>query len=269
MTIPFSNSEYQNNAYLYITPADGEKQLISTGYVDRSVPGQLTITKEWFMLESCPVKEAGTYPLEIMNNSYAPVSQTLTLTLVEPGSFLDVPDTAWFAEAVAWAVEHQVFNGVSETEFASDLPMTRAMFATVLWRMNGSPETTGANVFSDVKEDQWYTKAVTWANEKGYISGYGGGLFGTGDSVTREQIATILFRYTSQDPEKKELAAIRGDLNVFIDRSEISDWAADAMSWANGIRMINGMGNETLAPQGTATRAQVAQMLMNYSKLDE
>ncbi len=266
VTVSFDNSGYQSNAYLYITPENGEKQMISTGSLDRSVPGQITIRADWFSEESCPAKEAGRYTLEVMNSSYTPVTQTLTLTLVEPGNFLDVPENAWFAEAVSWAVEHQVFNGISEKEFAPDLPMTRAMFATVLWRMNGSPEPSAANAFSDVKAGQWYTKAVGWASEKAYISGYGGGIFGTEDSVTREQIATIVFRFTSQDPGRKELAAVRGDLGIFTDRSTVSGWAADAMSWANGIRMINGMGEGLLAPQGLATRAQVATMLMNYSK---
>lgn len=264
VTIPFDHQEYQKNAYLYITPEGGEKQLISTGYVDRSHPGQLTIGAEWFALESCPVKEAGTYTLEVMNSSYAPVSQTITLTLTEPGQFVDVPETAWFAGAVAWAVENKVFNGVSETEFAPDQSMTRAMFATVLWRMNGSPEPATENAFTDVLPDSWYTNAVAWANEKSYITGYGDGLFGTNDPVTREQIATILFRYTWQDPEKAALAAIRGNLGAFNDRGELSDWAAEAMSWANGIRMINGMGDEQLVPKGLATRAQVAQIIMNY-----
>ena len=268
VTISFDNTDYQNSAYLYIQPENGEKQLISTGYVDRSVPGKMTVKAEWFATESCPVKKAGKYTLEVMNNSFAPVSRTLTLTLTEPGRFLDVPENTWFVEAVNWAVDHKVFNGVSDTEFAPDRSMNRAMFATVLWRMNGSPKPEKANAFTDVRAEQWYTDAVTWANEKGFITGYGDGLFGTEDSVTREQIAAILFRYTSQDPEKKESAAVRGDLSAFKDRESISSWAEEAMSWANGIRMINGMGDSLLAPQGLATRAQVATMLMNYSKLD-
>lgn len=264
VTITFEHPDYQKNAYLYITPKDGEKQLISTGYVDRTQPGQLTIGAEWFALDSCPVRDAGTYTLEVMNNSFAPVSQTITLTLTEPGQFVDVPETAWFAGAVDWAVEQGVFNGISETEFGPDLSMTRAMFATVLWRMNGSPEPAAENTFADVQPDSWYTKAVIWANENGYITGYGDGLFGTDDPVTREQIGTILFRYTSRNPDRAETAAIRGDLSEFTDKETVSSWAAEAMSWAYGIHMINGMGDGQLVPQGLATRAQVAQIIMNY-----
>ena len=182
------------------------------------------------------------------------------------GRFEDVPEEAWYAEAVRWAVDNKVFNGVSDTEFAPDRSMTRAMFATVLWRMNGSPAPAGPDTFTDVREGQWYTDAVTWASEQGFITGYGGAVFGTDDFITREQIAAILFRYTSQDPDMKESAAVRGNLDAFQDCSEISEWAAEALSWASGIHMINGMGGQLLVPKGLATRAQVATMLMNYSR---
>ena len=180
--------------------------------------------------------------------------------------FADVADTDWFREAVDWAVDNNVFNGVSGTQFAPEQPMTREMFATVLWRTHGSPELEGLNPFRDVPADSWYTDAVCWASENGLITGYGGGLFGSGDLVTREQIAAILFRDTMRDPDRTELAAVRGELDTFEDRGEISVWAAEAMSWATGTRLINGMGGGRLAPKGLATRAQAAQIMMNYSK---
>ena len=120
--------------------------------------------------------------------------------------------------------------------------------------------------FTDVEEGSWYADAVAWCSSRGYVTGYGGGIFGVSDPITREQMATILFRYTSSKEDVKDLAAVRGDLSRFADRSSVSDWADEAMRWAVGIRMINGVSADRLDPQGLATRAQTATMLMNYTK---
>ena len=109
--------------------------------------------------------------------------------------FLDVPEDAWYYDAVYHCYDNGYFKGESETRFAPDSTMTRAMFATVLYRIAGEPEVTGENPFSDVEAGKWYTDAVIWAAGEKIIEGYGNGKFGTNDPVTREQMATCFWRY--------------------------------------------------------------------------
>ena len=173
--------------------------------------------------------------------------------------FRDVKATDWYHEAVDYAVKHALFNGMSETAFAPNDPMTRAMLVTVLWRYAGQPE-EGGNVFADVKNGQWYTKAVAWAAENGVVNGVGGGRFDPNGRITREQLAAILYRYTGS---KGCDVSKTGDLNAFPDGAEVSVWAKTACSWAVAEALING-SDGSLDPQGSATRAQVATILMRF-----
>lgn len=181
--------------------------------------------------------------------------------------FADVTASDWFRDAVDFTVRREYFNGISEDHFAPQQTMTRAMFATVLCRLAGADQTayTG-QVFRDVPDGQWYSAGIAWAAEHGIVTGIGDSLFSLEDPVTREQIGTILFRYASQSPDRTESITARSDLSAFTDVKEISEWAADAMSWACGTHMINGMGGGKLAPKETATRAQVAQIIKNYEE---
>lgn len=177
--------------------------------------------------------------------------------------FTDVSRNAWYAEAVEYAVEAGLMNGTSSTTFAPEENMTRAMLVTVLWRYAGSPE-VGLNTFSDVPEGTWYTQAVTWAAEEGVVNGVGDSRFDPEGNVTREQMATILYRYSNSTGTD---TSDRGDLSAFPDASNISAYATDALSWAVAEGLINGTqngGTVTLAPKGNATRAQVAAILMRY-----
>ena len=146
--------------------------------------------------------------------------------------------------------------------------MTRAMLVTVLWRYAGRPE-AGKNPFTDVPAGQWYTEAVTWAAENGVVSGVGNGRFAPNGNITREQMASILFRYaklTGLDTSK------RGELAGFPDEGQVSSWAREALSWAVGEGIISGTaegGRTILKPQGTATRAQVASILMRFIRNSE
>ena len=173
--------------------------------------------------------------------------------------FTDVNAGNWFHGAVDFAVSHNLFNGISATTFEPNAPMTRAMLVTVLWRYEGSPN-VGANIFNDVPNGAWYTNAVAWASANGIVSGIGGGKFDPDGKITREQMATILFRYA----EKKGIdTSKRGDLSAFPDANKISAYAKEAIAWAVGEGLINGSDGKLL-PQGNATRAQVATILMRF-----
>ncbi len=180
-----------------------------------------------------------------------------------PVYFRDVSAKAWYAEAVTYAVRAGLMNGVGGECFDPEGSMTRAMLVTVLWRNAGSPEGY-ENRFRDVPAGQWYTEAVAWAAGNGVVNGVGDGLFDPESAVTREQIATILFRYdrpSGTDSEARD--ALRG----FPDAAEVSDWAAEALSWAVTSGIIGGSadhGQLYLLPQTTATRSQVAAILMRY-----
>lgn len=142
--------------------------------------------------------------------------------------------------------------------------MTRAMLVTVLWRMDGKPGAAGGSSFTDVPRGQWYTEAVAWAAENGVVNGVGGGRFEPDGNVTREQIATILYRYAGL---RGVPTGGRADLGSFPDGGAVSGWAYDALSWANAAGLIAGTregGVDYLAPQQNATRAQVAVILMRY-----
>ena len=173
--------------------------------------------------------------------------------------FVDVPQKAWYVEAVNYAVQNGLMNGVGNDQFNPEGSMTRAMLVTVLWRYEGEPE-AGKNTFSDVPNGQWYTKAVAWAAENGIVGGVGNNRFDPNGEITREQMATILFRYA----EKKGIdTSKRGSLNIFSDEKQLSAYAKDAVQWAVAEQIINGSDGKLL-PQGSATRAQVATILMRF-----
>lgn len=169
----------------------------------------------------------------------------------------------WAVNAIEYVYENGLFAGTSDTTFGPNVSMNRAMLVTVLYRMAGEPNTTGKNAFADVAAGQWYTDAVTWAAENQIVSGYSADQFGPTDTVTREQIASILMRYAKFKGYDISKA---NDLAVFTDADTISVWALDAVKWANAEKLINGRTATTLVPKGTATRAEVAQILMMFQQ---
>lgn len=174
-------------------------------------------------------------------------------------TFTDVKEKDWYHSAVDYVSLRGLMGGVGGDRFEPNGTMTRAMLVTVLYRLAGSPAVTGKNEFTDVKAGQWYTDAVIWANENNIVGGYGNGKFGTNDSVTREQIATIMCRYAKQQGIDVTKTC---SLAQFTDGGKVSVWADSAMRWANSVGLVTGRTTTTLAPQGTATRAEVATMLM-------
>ena len=176
-------------------------------------------------------------------------------------SYNDVVAGDWFAEAVNYVTLTDLMKGTGEG-FSPNNNLTRAQMATVLYRMAGEPEGTIENPFSDVADGQWYTDAVVWAAETGITVGTSVDTFHPNENVTREQMATFLYRfaeYESLDPIE-----VTGDLSAFPDADEVSEFATEAMTWAVGQKIIAGVDGN-LAPDGTATRAQVATVLMRYT----
>ena len=183
-------------------------------------------------------------------------------TPVETGlPFTDVKADDWFYEAVKYAYDNKLMDGTSSTTFAPLMTTNRAMIVTILWRQEGSPVVNYAMNFSDVESGVWYTEAVRWAAAEGIVKGYSDTVFAPDDTVTREQLATILYRYA----EYKEYdVSAKGDLTTFADGSTVSTWAADGMTWAVGAELITGKDGGKLDPTGTATRAEVATILMRF-----
>ena len=178
--------------------------------------------------------------------------------------FTDVVAGTWYYGAAAYAYNNGLFAGMTPTTFAPNATMTRAMLVSVLWRLAGEPAPKAPNTFVDVPDGAWYTDAVTWAAENGVVSGIGGSRFDPSGFVTREQTAEILYNYAHS---KGYDVSARADLTVFPDAASVSGWAEEALSWANAAGLINGTvrdGQTILDPQGSASRAQVAMILMNY-----
>ncbi len=177
--------------------------------------------------------------------------------------FTDVNTSYWYHSCIDYAVSHELFGGTSATTFEPDAPMTRAMLVTVLWRYEGQPKGY-SSTFSDVnaKDGGWYADAVAWAAANGVVNGVGNNRFDPNGKITREQMAAILYRYA----EKKGMdTSKRGNISAFPDAGSVSAYASDAIRWAVGEQIINGSDGKLL-PQGNATRAQVAAILMRFAE---
>ena len=175
---------------------------------------------------------------------------------VDDTGFSDVDANAWYAEAVMYCREHNLMAGTGNNQFAPESSLTRAQLATVLYRIEGTPAVTGTDAFTDTPDGAWYGDAVLWASRQGLISGYGGGLFGPNDPVTREQMTTILWRYAGS-PATGAAA--------FSDSAAIASYAASAVAWA-GNSIVRPVSGNSFAPKENATRAQVADALMRYDR---
>lgn len=175
--------------------------------------------------------------------------------------FGDVKSADWFYNDVKYVYEKGMMAGTAADVFAPNATTTRAMIVTILYRLEGSPAVTGTSAFVDVPAGQWYTDAVNWAAANQIVKGTSATTFAPNASITREQMAAILYRYAQYkgyDVTKK------ADLSGYSDNSQISAYAKDALAWANAAKLINGVTNTTLAPQGNATRAQVSAILHRF-----
>ena len=176
-------------------------------------------------------------------------------------NFTDVKESDWFFKGVEYVVDKDIMSGVSENEFAPSGKLTRAMLVQMLYNMESRPACDAENAFMDVPVGQWYTDAVIWANDAKIVSGMGEGLFAPNMEITREQMVAMLYNYAKYKGYDVTASA---DLSAFADTASVSAWAQPAMQWAVAEGYISGMGDSQLAPQGTATRAEIASVIMRF-----
>ena len=175
--------------------------------------------------------------------------------------FLDVQTGDWFYDAVMFVYGEGMMNGTSSTTFSPDATTTRGMIVTILHRLAGSPASRESADFLDVPAGQYYSEAVAWASENGIVNGYDDGNFGPDDTITREQMAAILYRYAGF--QGYDMSA-KADLSGFSDAGTVSGYAQEAIRWANAAGLVSGTSTTTISPKAGATRAQVAAILMRF-----
>ena len=195
-----------------------------------------------------------------------PVTPGTPVTPARPAApvglpFADVSGSDWFYNDVRYVYEKGIMDGTGADRFSPNAPLTRAMIVTILYRMAGSPSVSGSSNFTDVAAGKWFAKAVAWAAANGIVNGYGSGLFGPNDPVTREQLAAILYRYAVYGG--MTAVTLEENLGSFADTAQLSAYAIQAMNWAVGQGLINGSGSN-LVPKAQATRAQVAAIIHRY-----
>ena len=260
-----------------VTAPDAENGTVrvSPGRASRGTTVTITVTPdEGYELESLTVLDSRDNEIALTDKGDGKYTFTMPAGRVtveasfaeiapEPLPFGDVDNGDWFAGAVRFVYENGMMNGVSETDFAPHATTSRSMIVTILYRLEGEPVVDYAMDFTDVAGDAYYAEAVRWAASEGIVGGYGGGLFGSEDAVTREQLAAILYRYAVY---KGYDVSIGEDTNIlsYDDFADLSEYAIPAMQWACGAGIVNGTSESTLTPQGEATRAQVAAMLMRF-----
>ncbi len=239
----------------------------ANGETVNSIPGGVTLT--------VPAEDAGPGTVAVLVHEDG-TRETVQKSMVEDGkisiplagsgtveivdnskAFDDVQPTAWEADAVAFASARELFSGTSETTFSPTQPMSRGMLATVLYRLEGSPDQDAPASYGDVSSGAWYADGVAWATENGIANGYGDGQFGPNNNVTREQFAVMLWNYAGRP-------SASGQTLDFTDADQASGYALEALCWAVENGILNGYGNGKLIPGGMATRAQAAQMLKNF-----
>ena len=224
--------------------------------------GTLTVTDKDGNKISVTDKGNGKYTFT-MPDGKVTVSATFTAVEEVPeqvGSFTDVDTADWFAEAVQYMLDNKMMNGITDTTFGPDNTTTRGMIVTILYRLEGEPDAAASN-FTDVAANMYYADAVAWAQANNIVNGITTTTFGPDNAITREQMAAILYRYAQF---KGYDVTASNDLDSYTDASQISAYATAAMQWANAEGLITGSTSTTLNPQGNATRAEVATILMRF-----
>jgi len=220
-----------------------------SGVITAKAPGSATV--------SAYTEDGGRAICIITVKEAAPSKPTIVLG--------DVEESSWQYRYVKYACENDYMKGKKTDEagrilFDPEGTLTRAEFVQVLYNAEGKPAVTYKNRFSDVPENQWYTNAIIWATEKGIVNGYGNGKYGVSDSITREQLATMLNKYAQYKGYKVDATA---ELNTYTDTSKISGWAVNYMKWIVGSNIMSGKGDR-LDPQGNATRAECATLVNKF-----
>lgn len=236
---------------IHTTPEDGYK--VGTVTVYRTNGDTVSVSDQG----------NGTYTF-VMPSGAVEVQITFVPESEWSNPFSDVPADAWYFDGVRYAAEHGLMGGYSTSLFGPDDHLTRAQLVQILYTLEGRPNTENENLgypFADVPGDSWFADAVYWARLHGIVSGYSAEQFGPNDSITREQMATILYNYAEY---KGHDTSAGTDLSGYDDVGEVSSWALTAMAWANAEGMISGTSSAALSPRSFATRAQTALILMRY-----
>jgi len=181
--------------------------------------------------------------------------------------FADVPEHEWFAESVAYVNAKGLMNGVSATKFDPKASITRGMIVTIIYRLAGSPQVNTTQPFEDVKLASYYSAPIAWAYENGVVNGYSKDVFAPDKEITREQLSVILHRYAQKQGVVVRNGLEKESLSAFKDNDKISGYAEEALAWASMNGLLQGVTATTLAPQGKATRAQAATIIMRFDKL--
>ena len=182
-----------------------------------------------------------------------------------PLPFADVHTTAWFYDAVDFVFRNGLFSGTTQTTFSPNAPMTRGMFVTVLHRLEGLPDVGMSRTFTDVRDPQaFFYDAVAWASTHEIVTGFADGSFRPNDSITREQMAAIMHRYATH--RERSMVIFDTALDVFPDNRNVSSFALEPMKWAVTWQILRGSTGGRLLPRNTASRAEVAQIILNYTQ---
>lgn len=224
--------------------------------------GTITVTDRFGDAVKVTENADGTYTFT-MPNGQVTVKATFVET-EEPAPaepFPDVDENDWFYDEVVYVYENGLMNGVENNQFAPNTATNRAMLATILYRLAGQPDVSGDLPFTDVAAGTWYTDAVLWAAQNGIVNGLGENTFAPMNTLTREQLVTMLYRYAEAEGYDVSAAA---DLSGYPDADKVQTYAQEAMSWAVAEGIVAGMEDGTLNPAGNATRAQIATILMRF-----
>ncbi|MBE6913020.1 MAG: hypothetical protein E7473_10900 [Ruminococcaceae bacterium] len=249
-----------------VTAVAGEHGKIVQGYEKQLVRNGTSATVQAVPDEGYAVEKV------IVNGMQYPADETVTIASVTAKThvefyfnkktrFKDVARGSWYFDAVEKIAEMGLFTGTSATEFSPDMPMTRAMLVTVLHRLDGKESTVGQVTFKDVASGTWYTEAIAWASANKIVNGYSANTFGTNDSISRQDMVTILYRYLKYKGVTPEGGA---SLNAYKDADKVSDYAKAAMEWAYSEGLVKGTSDTTLSPKDNCTRAQVATIILRY-----
>ncbi|MBQ7717836.1 MAG: S-layer homology domain-containing protein, partial [Clostridia bacterium] len=253
----------QNSGWLFMV--DGKTS--QTGCRNVKLTSNSSIV--WFYTDDY-TEEAGSEPwkkssskstVTLVNNNPSDDKNNDTEQSVQ-SVFSDVKETDWFYEAVKYALEKKLMQG-TDKGFEPNGKMTRAMLVTVLYRLENTKASSVTGKFADVAEGEWYSDAVSWASANGVAEGLDSTHFAPDESISREQLAVIMYRYAKFKKYNTEASV---ELSQFTDADQVSDWAVEAIAWANAVQLIKGTSDKTISPKDTATRAQIAEILMRFCK---
>ena len=272
-----------NEAPIFVTPARSDSFIVyadnpyanlssayGMSYLDPGESTTFTVTPHLW-LKNGTYTDTLTFKIRMFNvrdgENDVPAEDTVQARfVVGDGSgtglpFTDVKSGDWFCDSVRYVYENELMSGTSTTTFGPNEKTTRGMIVTILYRLENEPSVSADSAFSDVEAGQYYANAVAWANQNGIVTGYDDGRFGPNDTITREQMAAILYRYADYKEQDVSAAA---DLSAFTDAGSVSDYAVQAFEWAVSEGLITGSTDTTLSPAGSALRCEVATILMRF-----